>query len=142
LLYRHRRGESNLDTPVVDREHPTCANGVPVQLVVVWKESNLASGAVAQRERVVSRHTQEIVIARIDADAVGDRLGKVRFWLPVAPDIQQFEPDYDTVPISISVTSWKVAKYSTTYLAAFGPYGNPLCDVNTAVSSHVNADII
>jgi hypothetical protein len=66
----------------------------------------------------------------------------VRLWFPVSSNVQQLEPDDDTVPVAIGVAGRKIAEDPATYLAAFGPYGNPLGDVNGAVGLDFNANIV
>ncbi len=139
---RHRSGEADGNAALVDREDPAGADRVPVELVVAREEAELARRAIAQRERVLGGHLQEVVVAGVDPDAVGHGLGKVRLRLAIAPHVQQLEPDDDPVAVSILVAGREVAIDAAADPAPLGPHGDLLGHVQAAVGLDLDGDVV
>src|SRR5690606_29934025 len=109
LVLRNRFGQSYRDARGFDRKNPAAADRVPIELIVVGEEPELPRRAIANRERVVGRHGQEVVVARVDANAVADALREPRFGSPVTLDAEDVEADDDTIAVPIAVPRREVA---------------------------------
>ena len=125
-----------------NRECPAVADGIPVQLVVLVEESQLARGAVAQGESMVGGNGQEIVIAGIDAHAVGPVFQEPGFRLAITQHVQHLEADHHAVAMAVAVTGGEFAIDAAPYLVAFGTHGDVLGHVQAAIGAYFHRAVI
>ena len=92
---------------------------VPVQLIVLFEESELASGAIGNAVDVLSARQHDSRIADANAHPVGQRLDFVLLAGSVALNIQNFKRNNHGDAAVILVSGWKVAKDAALDLLAF-----------------------
>ena len=138
----HRLRQPHLDAAAFDREHPAGADRVPVQLVVIVEEAELARSAVAQGVGVVGGHREEVVVAGVDAHAVVDVLGEPRLVAAVALHAQHLEADHDAVAMAVAIAGREVAVDAAADVVAFRAHRDPFGDVEAAVGADVDLAVV
>jgi hypothetical protein len=118
----------------VDREGPAGAGGVPVKLVEVLEEPDLARAAVGDDVFVRAATEDTIRAADADADAVAQPFGDVSFRGTVAGDGTDLEIDDDTATVASPIRSGEIAQDSPADFPAFGLNANGLGDVELSIA--------
>ena len=118
------------------------AGDVPVQLVVLVEEAELAGGAVADGKAYLRGHRQEIVVAGVHPHAVGTLFGEPGFRLTVAPDLEHLEIHHVAVALAVLVAGREVAIDAAPYAVAFGAYGDVFGHLHAAVGEHGDVGMV
>src|SRR3954469_24165251 len=117
--------------PTLYRKNPAGSDGIPVELVVVRKKSELSIGSVAECVDVIRGDRKKVVVACIYADSVREPLRKPRLDDIIPLDAFDFEIDLHLVSESITIASRKITVDPASYLVPFRVNANALGYIET-----------
>lgn len=134
-LPRHRRRQRDPRAGMVDREHPAVSGHVPVELVVVLEETELAVRAVAEDVLVLARDEENLCIAEPGAHAVRQPLHAPGLGLAVTRHFQGHEVHPHAPPVVRAVIGREIAVDAVVDVPAFGVHADRLRDLELAVGA-------
>ena len=105
---------------MIDWEYPAIAGHIPVQLVIVFKETQLATGLIAQLVLVNTVADHPVCTAYVDAHPIASLLSMEGFWIPVSSYIEYIQVNLVMIAMPVFVTGWKVSVDTTTDVLALG----------------------
>ncbi len=129
-------------TRVVDGKVPVVAGDIPVELVVVGEESELAIRSVGDRVSVFTTTQEDMLVTHVDAHAVAAGFCVVGFELPVASYRQDLEADTILIAEAVLVERREVAVNAAFDLIAFGAYADRLHHGHGRVRMHLDVAFI
>ena len=132
--------QSGIGTAGVDRKLPSRADRIPVQLVMIAEEADLTRGPIMECKSVSRRYRQEIIVARVDADAVVQRLGKPGFGDTVTLHAEHVETDDHAIAVAIPVTGGKVAIDAAPDILAGSLHGNFFGHIEASIALDMHID--
>ena len=136
----HWLGQAHLHVRDIHRKRPAGADGVPVELVVFGEEADLVRGAVTQGVADVGRHGQEIVVAGVDAHAVGEILGEPWLGPAIAFHPQHVQRHQHPIATAVAIAGGEVAIDAAPDVAAFGPHRDVLGHVEACIGADRDLD--
>src|SRR3989449_5121659 len=136
---RHRRRQPDLGREPVEGKRPAVAVHVPVQLVVVAEEAELARSAIDDLVDVPAGGEHHVGAAYADALAVRQALHVVVLASAVARHADHAEGHARSRTERAAVAGREVAQDAAADLAALGLYFDPLGDRQRAVPGDADA---
>src|SRR6056297_1703949 len=105
---------------------------------MLFEKSQLAIGSITNGVGIAAGSGQEVIVACIDANAIGDPLGKPGFGLSVAQDFSDFKVHDDAVAKPVAVVGWKVAENAAPNLVLVGLDRDLLTDRHGTVGLYLD----
>jgi hypothetical protein len=139
LFRRHRRGQRHVGRDAVHGEGPAVAVHVPVQLVVVLEEAELARGAVGDLVDVPAARQHHGGVADADARAVAIGLHRPGLGVAVAAHRDDMQRHPDARAAAVAVIGGEIAQDAALDFTPFDLHLDALGDGEPAVRA--DADV-
>ena len=133
--------QSYCGTRFINRERPAIARHVPVELVVILKETQHPIRAVSIDVRVDTLFKKVVFVAEINSYVASTADGLEVFWHVVAAHGERLYRDLVIVTQPVLVLHRKVTIDAATNLFTFGAHLNGLSYLDHAVRKHMDVAV-
>ncbi len=142
LVHGHAFRQAHRRSRLLNGEIPIGTGGIPVELVMVLKETQLAVGLIGQRIGVSCRRQNDIAAADLHAVAVGSLLDMVGLALAVALHIKHFKTYHIAVAILVAVLSGELAEDAVVDLVVFADHLDGLLHGHRGVCGYGDVAVV